>query len=217
VDERTPFIGPRPFAETDADIFFGRESELAGLGAAVVSAQIVLLYAPSGSGKSSLINAGLIPAMRDDGFEVSQVRLNTLAPSNERVRVDQLRDAIRESAGRSSADRPSLLILDQFEEIIVALTYVELRALSETIHDMMLENLLARIVISFREEYLARIGALFNKATEVSVSNFHLERLSKFGALEAFERSLATVGFAVEPEAEELSRKAHTANAAHEV
>jgi hypothetical protein len=62
---------------------------------------------------------------------------------------------------------------------------------------------MARILISFREEYLARIGALFNKATEVSVGHFHLDRLSRRGALEAFKCSLDTVGFQVEPEAEE--------------
>lgn len=204
MDQQVPFIGPRPFAEVDAELFFGRENELAALSAEVVSVQIVLLYAPSGSGKSSLINAGLTPAMRGDGFEVSQVRLNTLAPSNGQTRVDALSGAIRESALSSSAERPSLLILDQFEEIVVALTYAELRALAETMARLMAENPLARIVLSFREEYLARVNVLFGKAIETSVGNFHLDRLSKPGAVEAFERSLDTVGFQVEREAEEL-------------
>jgi hypothetical protein len=204
VDQRVPFIGPRPFAEVDAELFFGRENELAALSAEVVSVQIVLLYAPSGSGKSSLINAGLTPAMRGEGFEVSQVRLNTLAPSNGQTRVGALSEAIRDSALASSAERPSLLILDQFEEIVVALTYAELGALAETMSKLMAENSLARIVLSFREEYLARINVLFGKTTETSVGNFRLDRLSKPGAAEAFQRSLDTVGFQVEREAEEL-------------
>jgi hypothetical protein len=205
--QRAPFIGPRPFTETDAEVFFGRQSELAALTAAVIGTQIVLLYASSGTGKSSLINAGLIPAIRNEGFKVSQVRLDTLASNNEQSRVDSLDEAIRQSALQSSTEQPSLLILDQFEEIVVGATYAELRALSETIYSAMTENPLARIVISFREEYLARIGALFNKAAAISASHFHLDRLSRNGALEAFERSLDTVDFQVEREAGELFLK----------
>ena len=199
-----PFIGPRPFEEADAEVFFGREAELAALTATVVSAQIVLLYASSGSGKSSLIRAGLIPAMRDEEFKVSEARLNTLASSDRQPPVDLLCEAIRNSALGSSTERPSLLVLDQFEEIVAALTYTELQTLSATVYSTMAENPLARTVISFREEYLARISGLFNKATEARVSHFHLDRLSRFGALEAFERSLNTVGFQVKREAGEL-------------
>lgn len=202
-----PFIGPRPFTEADAEVFFGRKSELAALAAEVLSTQIVLLYASSGSGKSSLISAGLIPAMRGEEFKVSQARLNTLASSDEQMPIDLLCEAIRNSALGSSTEQPSLLILDQFEEIIVAVRYAELRALSDTVYSTMAENPLARIVISFREEYLAKVGGLFNKATEVSVGHFHLDRLSRAGALEAFGRSLDTVGFQVEPEAGELFLK----------
>jgi hypothetical protein len=203
VEQKAPFIGPRPFTEADAKIFFGRESELAALTAEVLSTQIVLLYASSGSGKSSLINAGLVPVMRGEDFKVSQVRVNTLASSDEQPPVDLLSKAIRNSALQGST-QPSLLVLDQFEEIMVAVTYAELDEVSETVYDTMARNPLARVVISFREEYLARVGALFTKASEVSIGNFHLDRLSGVGALEAFERSLGTVGFGVKEEAGQL-------------
>jgi hypothetical protein len=204
VDQESPFIGPRPFTEDDAKVFFGRKNELAALAAEVLSTQVVLLYAASGSGKSSLISAGLIPAVRDEGFRVSRARLNTLTPSDGQPPVDLLCEAIRKSAFGSSIEQPSLLVLDQFEEVVVAVTYAELHALSETVYSAMAKNPLARVLISFREEYLARIGALFNKATKVSVGRFHLDRLSRLGALEAFERSLGTMGVQVEREAGEL-------------
>ena len=156
MDQESPFIGPRPFTEDDAKVFFGRKNKLAALAAEVLSTQIVLLYAASGSGKSSLISAGLIPAMRDEGFKVSRVRLNTLAPSDGQPPVDLLCEAIRKSAFGSSIEQPSLLVLDQFEEVVVAVTYAELDALSETVYSAMAKNPLARVLISFREEYLAR-------------------------------------------------------------
>ena len=45
MEQRSPFIGPRPFEEAEAEVFFGRESELAALTAEILSTQIVLLYA----------------------------------------------------------------------------------------------------------------------------------------------------------------------------
>jgi hypothetical protein len=204
VGQESPFIGPRPFEEDEAEIFFGRKNELAALAAQVVSTQIVLLYATSGSGKSSLISAGLIPTLRSRGFKVAQERFNILASGDGQPPVGSLHEAIRHSASGSSPDQPSLLVLDQFEEIIGALAYTELDALSDSIYDTMAGNPLARIVISFREEYLARIRALFNKPSEVKVSHFRLNRLSRPGAIEAFKRSLGRVRFQVGPEAEEV-------------
>jgi hypothetical protein len=204
VGQESPFIGPRPFEEDEAEIFFGRRNELSALAAQVVSTQIVLLYAASGSGKSSLISAGLIPALRSRGFKVAQERFNILASGGGKPPVDSLHEAIRHSAFRSPSNQPSLLVLDQFEEIIGALTYMELDALSDTVYDLMVRNPLARVVISFREEYLARVRALFNKPSEVSIGHFRLHRLSRPGAIDAFKRSLGTVRFQVGPEAEEV-------------
>lgn len=202
--QRTPFIGPRPFTEADADVFFGRRQDVAALVAEVVSTQIILLFAPSGCGKSSLISAGLVPAMRDKGFGVARVRLTTLSSNGSQTPVDALTTAIRESASRSTPREPSLLILDQFEEIIGAVSAKELEALSETVYTTMEDKPLARIVLSFREEYLARIGELFNKVSDTSAGEFHLDRLSREGAREAFERPLEAVGWRAAPEAAEL-------------
>ena len=197
----TPFVGPRPFTEYEAEVFFGRSSELSSLVAEVLSTRIVLLYAPSGSGKSSLINAGLVPAVRDEGFEVSQVRVNTATATEDATAGQRLRDAV---VAAESIDGPTLLVLDQFEEALVALPRVELSALVDVIYDVTSRSPLARILISFREEYLARIGAMFTRATEAQVGHYHLDRLSKRGAFEAFTGLMDAGGLAVEPEAADL-------------
>jgi hypothetical protein len=202
--QKAPFIGPRPFTEAETGIFFGREDELAALSAQVVSSQIVLLYAPSGCGKSSLIGAGLIPAMRKKGLTVVQERLNVPASGDRPVDVDELCAAIRDSARPSPDGRPSLLILDQFEQVLAAATYAQLGDVAGTVYQVTADNPLARIVISFREEYLARIDALFGEVSDVSTGRYYLDRLSRDGALEAFERSLETVGYQVEKEAGDL-------------
>jgi len=56
-----PFVGPRPI-EKDQPLF-GRDLEIAQLYDLLCSERIVLLYSPSGAGKSSLIQAGLIPRL----------------------------------------------------------------------------------------------------------------------------------------------------------
>lgn len=70
---RNPYIGPRTFNKDEADLFFGRENEAQALTSLVASERLVLFYAQSGAGKSSLINTRLIPQLEDMGFVVLPV------------------------------------------------------------------------------------------------------------------------------------------------
>ena len=63
-----PFVGPLPLTSDDA--LYGRDREVDRLLDQLVADRIVLLYAPSGAGKTSLIQAGLVPRLREDGFTV---------------------------------------------------------------------------------------------------------------------------------------------------
>jgi hypothetical protein len=78
-----PYVGPRTFLEEDAGRFFGREREARELLTLVVSERLTLFYAQSGTGKSSLINARLIPRLRDrEGFNVLPVgRVSGVLPA----------------------------------------------------------------------------------------------------------------------------------------
>ena len=62
-DPQNPYIGPRTFRRDEGHVFFGRDREAADLEALVASEKLVLFYAQSGAGKSSLINARLIPSL----------------------------------------------------------------------------------------------------------------------------------------------------------
>ncbi|MDX1687649.1 MAG: hypothetical protein R3248_06670 [Candidatus Promineifilaceae bacterium] len=68
--QTNPYVGPRTFEEADRDRFFGRELEARELLSLVISEPLVLFYAQSGAGKSSLLNARLIPRLREREFEV---------------------------------------------------------------------------------------------------------------------------------------------------
>ena len=65
-----PYVGPQSFERDDGKYFFGREREAKELLSLLVARRLVLFYAESGAGKSSLINAKLTPDLEDRGFEV---------------------------------------------------------------------------------------------------------------------------------------------------
>ncbi len=56
-----PYPGPRAFQHGEA--LFGRERETAQLLDLLIAERVVLLYAPSGAGKTSLVQAALVPEL----------------------------------------------------------------------------------------------------------------------------------------------------------
>jgi tetratricopeptide (TPR) repeat protein len=72
-NEFKPYVGPRPFEKKHKELFFGRDDEVTELIALITAHREVLLYAQSGAGKTSLINAGLIPSLEKEEFEVLPV------------------------------------------------------------------------------------------------------------------------------------------------
>jgi len=63
--KRYRYPGVKPFSENESDIFFGREADVEQLHNLVLLEKLVVLFGKSGYGKSSLINAGLIPLLND--------------------------------------------------------------------------------------------------------------------------------------------------------
>ena len=69
-----PYVGPRTFSYEQRDLFFGREREARDLLARVLSERLLLFYAQSGAGKSSLLHTRLIPQLEEEkGFVVLPV------------------------------------------------------------------------------------------------------------------------------------------------
>ncbi len=65
-NQEAPYVGPRPFRREDQDIFFGRNQEALELTSLIKAHPEVLLYAPSGAGKSSLLYALVMPILEDE-------------------------------------------------------------------------------------------------------------------------------------------------------
>ncbi|HYY56314.1 MAG TPA: tetratricopeptide repeat protein [Pyrinomonadaceae bacterium] len=147
--ESQPFVGPRPFEREDAGIFFGRGHEADDLLSLVIAHAIVLLYAPSGAGKTSLLNAKLIPLLEEEGLEVLNparvqgqipkdieidkipnlyifnilVSWNRARPEPLKLANMSLADFLKGQAhplNREGMPSPRVVIFDQFEELFTA-------------------------------------------------------------------------------------------------
>lgn len=175
-----PYRGIESYRFADRPIFFARENEVRKLLRAVTIYRGVLLYGTTGAGKSSLINAGLIPAALEDNFVPDRIRVQPAAgkeliveqvwnreegeavpPSSflrgktsSRPRVILSIDAFRRRLGRAVSERYPLLIFDQFEELITLFEEVpsgrDVKALLET-----QASILQFIVELLREQTLA--------------------------------------------------------------
>lgn len=76
-----PYVGTRPYEK--GEILYGRERETSELLDLLIAERIVMLYSPSGAGKSSILNAAILPKMEENGFKVLPVvRINHEPPSN---------------------------------------------------------------------------------------------------------------------------------------
>lgn len=143
---KNPFVGPRPLEIGEK--IYGRDREINELIWLLDAERIVLLYSPSGAGKSSLVQAGLIPRLRDRYDVWRPTRLNQELPeevgsvsrTNRYVysAIQGLEEGVPKELRRPTtqlaqqtllgylADRPRqpdpprsiLLIFDQFEEIL---------------------------------------------------------------------------------------------------
>ena len=76
VSPESPWLGLRPFSEDVREYFFGRDAEVRDLFQRVVHKPLTVLFGRSGLGKTSLLQAALVPRLRDAGFLPIVLRLD---------------------------------------------------------------------------------------------------------------------------------------------
>lgn len=108
-DERPPYVGLGAFQEGDRELFFGREALVAELVTKVEQAPFLAVMGASGSGKSSVVRAGLIPELKAGALPGSERwRYVTITPGS--TPVDQLAVALGKLQG---GDLGSVLALSR--------------------------------------------------------------------------------------------------------
>jgi hypothetical protein len=131
---RNPYPGLRHFDVSESHLFFGRDEQVGELVRRLARHRFVAVLGVSGSGKSSLVSAGLLPALERGGVWEAGVRWHQVitrpagAPF-EALRADLEKAGFDASGLRESshglidvsrqlpADHSLLLVIDQFEEL----------------------------------------------------------------------------------------------------
>jgi DNA-binding SARP family transcriptional activator/ABC-type glycerol-3-phosphate transport system substrate-binding protein len=196
-----PYKGLRAFDEADATDFFGRERVverlLARIGDGAGSGRLVALVGPSGSGKSSTVHAGLVPALRGGALPGSAewfvVDMTPGAHPFEALAAALLRVAVRPAPGlvdqllgdatglRRAIDRTLpgdraelLLVIDQFEELFTQASEAAARAFLDALVTAVLQPpSRVHVVLTLRADFYDRplahraFGELVRRGTEV--------------------------------------------------
>ncbi|MFG2128994.1 helix-turn-helix domain-containing protein [Streptomyces sp. NPDC048751] len=114
---RAPYRGLARFETGDSALFFGRAQLTADLVDLLRRRRFAAVFGPSGSGKSSLLRAGLIPVLRqaqDPGLRPAAIRILTPGERPARTHAPLLAPAV---PGPGSAGTDTFVIVDQFEEV----------------------------------------------------------------------------------------------------
>jgi WD40 repeat protein len=218
-----PYKGLRAFDETDAGDFFGRDSLVAELVRALGGHRLVAVVGPSGIGKSSVVKAGLVPALRGGALPGSESWVVTdmvpgsypyeeLSTSLLRVAVtgsDQLVEELAQDelgmtrvVGRIlPPDAELVLVVDQFEELFTLTSDDETRrrfldGLTQLVAD---GRSRVRVVLTLRADFLDQPLSYpeFGELLKKGMCTVTVPSEDELAA--AIERPAASVGVHFEP------------------
>ena len=162
--KQSPFKLFEPYTPSDKNIFFGRDAEIYALYSLLQQTRLVVIYGASGTGKTSLINAGLPKVFKTtDWYRVSirrkdninETMRHELARLTEQTQVTDLGEAINEL--HEIRWIPIYLVFDQFEEIFTLGIHEERLQFFTDIQKLLEKPLPCKIILSMREEYIGHL------------------------------------------------------------
>ena len=186
-----PYPGMKPFGLGDRDRFFGREKEIGELLERLRLHPFITVIGPSGSGKSSLVFAGLIPALRESRlFGSGGWRIESMRPGE--TPETTLREAL---AAETPESARLLLVVDQFEELFT-LAKEEPVSFQEGLLKLA-KTPNVYLVLTVRADFYAE---LMTSLLWQEIQNYRLEvvPLTKTGLQDAILKPAETMGVFVE-------------------
>lgn len=192
-----PFLSLRPYTSAQKDRFFGRTSDLTLTKSRIFSARTTLLFAGSGVGKSSFLDALLVPALESDWCIVTHKRwtgipplqgvLESLSDKLKMVRLPAEQGLLQavQNGTRASEKSPVrfLLILDQFEEVFQnwrdTENLVEFATALSGLAYQAPSFLDIRLLFSMREEFLGELSLFDNLIPDLFGNVYRLKNFTR--------------------------------------
>jgi hypothetical protein len=215
--KRNPYVGPRPFRESDwrdGRRLYGRDRETRDVVVMLMAERILLLHSPSGAGKTSLLQAKVIPRLRDDErFKVSPpLRVNAVPINGVTPRNRYVWSVIVGLAGSEAARLPELanmtlvefidsdydphrdaedrvLVFDQLEEILTLDPGDRVKQ-AEFFEDLgtVLKNRTRYALLSIREDFMGGLAPYARLVPSHLKVRYRIDFLGHESALEATQR-----------------------------
>ncbi len=198
----SPYKLLESFTLADAAIFAGRNEESSRLKDHILANPITVLYGESGTGKSSLLQAGTGPLLAKE-----QTPLMVCEPTKGQPLLEKLRQSFLQvnwphkpsfskdeniyqmiRAWQALIEGPVVLAIDQFEQFFLVYDEAERQIALENLSSLLGDNgLHLRLVLVIREDFLGRLGTLAATIPNILEVRFRLERLGRQAAQAAIE------------------------------
>lgn len=221
-----PYRGLQTFDEEHAEFFFGRDADVQRLLELLKNERFLAVLGPSGSGKSSLVRAGLVPAIRRGALPASDAwRVAVLKPGADPLTVlgghtvdlfptgaihdtvdhmgsDErtLHLAVGQGMLRSPEEERVFWVVDQFEEVFTLCRDGDARR-------AFIANLLYAglnpggrnvVVITMRADFYPKCSAYPELAQAVSANDFLAWPMEEWALAQAIEEPARVVGLELE-------------------
>ncbi|MFQ5575559.1 MAG: hypothetical protein ACE5G8_01080 [Anaerolineae bacterium] len=206
--DRGPYRGLLAYGLGDAGIFFGRQQAITEFKRRLQRGPLTILHAESGAGKSSLIQAGIAPALLSAGHLPLYLRpLNAnpaaalkqaLLPNLRHtpgLTAAPLRDFLRQAGGILGPQKTIYIFLDQFEEFFTLLHKAErAKFIAELAACLADPGLNVRWTLALRTEYFGHLANFRPHIRNPFENDYRLNRLTPLQAREVAEKPAARFG-----------------------
>lgn len=186
-----PYRGLNTFTEKHHEYFFGRQQVVDRLLSILkIKPPLAAVLGPSGSGKSSVVQAGLIPQLRQGKIfgsdqwgiiihrQYDDNPFDSLAreglESAEKGLVKAAQSWLEQNRGE---EKRLLLVMDQFEQLLAERSELRLREFLKQFIELVEARLNVTVVLVMRDDFIPRLAqqssTLFNRVLE-SGSGYHV-------------------------------------------
>ena len=194
----SPFKFLDSYEQSDADVFFGREKETQDLYNALSGVKHLMVYGPSGAGKTSLIECGLRNQFSDaDWFAITIRRGGNINASvfesinkalSEKIETDpvtkmpvdpqiEFGHAIEELFAERY--QPVYLLFDQFEELLISGEEDEKKKFFTLLNKLIRNKVPCRILLIMREEFIGHLSEFEPLCPSIFQYRFRVEKMGR--------------------------------------
>jgi type II secretory pathway predicted ATPase ExeA len=194
----SPFKFLDSYQQADADVFFGREKETTDLYNALSGVKHLLVYGPSGAGKTSLIECGLRNQFSDaDWFAltirkgadinasvfasinkalVDKIEINpvTKLPADNEIEFGQAIEKLF-----AERYQPVYLLFDQFEELLISGEDEEKKKFFTLLNKLIRNKIPCRIMLIMREEFIGHLSEFEPLCPSIFQHRFRVEKMGR--------------------------------------